>query len=585
MPSSAAASPRRFDSARASVKRMIMRTTLAVCRDRGGHQGGAATLVLLAILAAPAPAAAQRSGSYEAQRFDVAVQVVEGGDLDVQETLTFQFQSGTFRRVWREIPTSRTEGIEIIAASMDGKPVPRGEGLGTIKVTGRNRIKVEWQFDPVGPSSHTFGLRYRARGVAFRDGAHDVVRWRLLPSEHRYPIAESRSTITAAAAIAATPTIEARRVAASSHEQQDRAVRIIATNVERNGWVIAEVRYPAGGVISALPAWQQRHERAAALAPGWIAGAAGLLVVSLVLIFSIRQSYSPPSVAADETTTTDPPEPLPAALAAALAAKSGSSPHHAQASLFDLADRGVIVVRELPRSMGVRSYELSRAAGGFDLAHHEQEALDIAFGGRPDNVTLSKARGRLARSSRRFNAAVTRDLTARGYIDEHRRAVHDRLVYASVALLVGTAVLSIAMATLIPRFEGWPFLLPFALAAAGIIGIIMAATTPPLSDQGLVQSARWRGFRRYLKSTVEAKDSGASSSCKPRWLVYGIAVGLASQWARYLKAHPGAAPRWFQAAAPDDHGAFVAFVGSQAAAGGAGGGGGGAAGGGGSGAG
>ena len=580
------------------MKRMSMNTTLTERRDREGHRAGrrasgrsggpaaAAVLVVLALLVRPAPAEAQRAGTHAAPRFDVAVQVLEGGDLEVRETITFHFQSGTFRRVWREIPTSRTDGIDVLDATLDGKTVPRGEGPGHIKISGRNRVKVEWQFEPVGPSSHTFGLHYRARGVVFRDGSHDVVRWRLLPSEHRYPIAESRSTIAAPAALAVTPVIETRRVGTASHEHADGAVTIVAANVQRNGWVIGELRYPAGGVIAALPAWQQKRERAAALAPRWSVAAAALFVASLVLLFALRHGYSRPSVGLDDATTTDPPEPLPAALAAVLAAKGGPSGYHPSATLFDLAERGVLAVRETSRALGVRSYELSQTQRGDDLADHEREALAIAFAGRSDDVSLSKARARLARSSSRFSAAVNRDLAARGYLDPARKAIRDRLMAASVVLLVASAVGSIAMATLIPRFEGWPFLLPFALCAAGIIGIVMAASTPPLSDQGLVQAARWRGFRRYLKSAVEAKDTGRASSFKPRWIVYGIAVGLAAQWARYLKAHPGRAPVWFQAATPDDTAAFAAFIGSQAAtSGSSGGGGAGAAGGGGSGAG
>lgn len=544
-----------------------------------------AAIALLALLARPAPAAAQRAGDYDAPRFDVAAQVLPGGDLDVRETITFHFQNGTFRRVWREIPTSRTDGIDILEASVDGQPFTRGDGPGHIKITGRNRVKVEWQFEPVGPSSHTFALRYRVRGMVFRDGAHDVVRWRLLPSEHRYTIRESRSTIAAATAPAATPVLETRRVGTATHALEDRGVSIVTSNVARNGWVIAELRYPAGGVIGALPAWQQKQQRANALAPRWSAIAAALLVVSLVLLVALRQSYSPPSVTTGETTSTDPPEPLPAALAAVLAAKGGPSGYQPAATLFDLADRGVLAVREVPRALGVRSYELSQLHGRHDLADHEREALDIAFAGRSDAVTLSKARARLARSSSRFSAAVNRDLASRGYLDPVRKALRDRLMVTSVVLLVASAAASIGMAMLIPRFGGWPFLLPFALCAAGIIGIVMTVNTSPLSDQGLVQAARWRGFRRYLKSVVEAKQSGAASSLKPRWIVYGIAVGLATQWARYLKAHPGSAPRWFQAAAPDDSAAFASFIGSQAATSGGGGGGGGAAGGGGSGAG
>jgi predicted membrane protein DUF2207 len=564
---------------------MIMTTTVSARRDRAGHRLIAVMLVLLAVVAFAAPVAAQRAGSYDASRFDVAAKVVDGG-LDVTETITFRFHSGTFRKVWREIPTSRTDGIDVIEASLDGTPLSRGDGPGHVKITGRNRVRVEWQFEPVGPSAHTFLLRYRARGVVFRDGDRDVVRWRLLPSEHRYTIAESRSTISAAAPIVGAPVVETRRVGSISHEAGDGDVTVAASNVARNGWVIAETRYPAGRLIAGLPEWQQRHDRAAALAPRWITAALALFAVGLVLIFSLRQGYTRPSVPVDEATTTDPPESLPAALAAVLAARGGPSGYQPSATIFDLADRGVLAVRELPRSLGVRSYELSQAPGGHGLVEHEREALDIAFAGKADSVTLSKARARLARSSRRFSAAVNRDLAARGYLDPARKVVRDRLMAGSVLLLAGAAIGSIAMPALIPRFGGWPFLLPLALCAAGITGIVVAVRTSSLSDAGLVQAARWRGFRRHLKSAIETKDDGYRYSLMPRWLVYGVAVGLASQWARYLKAHPGQAPPWFQAASPDEDAAFAAFVSSQAATSGAGAGGGaGAAGGGGSGAG
>lgn len=553
--------------------------------DRGGHRAAAAVLVLLALLAWPATAAAQRPGKYVASRFDVAVKVVEGGDLEVAETITFDFQTGTFKRVWREIPAARTDGIVVMQALMDGRAVTTGEGAGHVKISGRNRLKVEWQFDPVGPSIHTFELRYRAKGVVFRDGDHDVVRWRLLPSDHKYPIASSRTTIAAAVAPAGPPALQTRRVGAASHDDADGEVAIVASDIRNNGWIIAEVRYPAGRLISSLPAWQQRHDQAAALASRWMAGAAALFVTGIVLLAARRQGYPRPSVSPDETTTTEVPEPLPAALAAVLAGRGASAGYQSAATIFDLADRGVLTVRELPRSFGVRSYELSQVPGAHDLAEHEREALTIAFAGRQDSVSVSKARGRLAGSSRRFAAAVNRDLSARGYLDPARKAVRDRLMTVSLVLLIGSAAACIPMAILIPRFEGWPFLLPLALCAAGIVGLIMAASTTPLSDHGLIEASRWKGFTRHLKSVVESKGQPAFAFT-PRWVVYGIAVGLAAQWARYLKAHPGSAPRWFQAATRDEGAAFAAFVGSQSAAGGgAGAAGGGAAGGGSSGAG
>ena len=86
------------------------------------------------------------------------------------------------------------------------------------------------------------------------------------------------------------------------------------------------------------------------------------------------------------------------------------------------------------------------------------------------------------------------------------------------------------------------------------------------------------------ETTAEAKDE-SPASIDSRWIVYGIAMGLAYQWARFLKRHPDAAPAWFIASPQDGGAAFATFIGSHAASGGSHGGGGGAAGGGGSGAG
>jgi hypothetical protein len=156
-----------------------------------------AALVAAAWLVA-APAAAQRPGNYKAQRFDVTL-TPSGGDLDVTETIVFQFQSGSFRRVWRDIPAAKTDGIEILEARMDGVAMPRGEEEGQASVTGRSRRRVQWNFAPVGPSVHTFELRYRARGVIYREADRDVLRWRALPGEHRYTIDTSRVAVGAPA--------------------------------------------------------------------------------------------------------------------------------------------------------------------------------------------------------------------------------------------------------------------------------------------------------------------------------------------------------------------------------------------------
>lgn len=534
-----------------------MTTTLSRAGDRAGH-----TIRILLVLAALAAPASAQSGGYKAQRFDVNI-TPQGGDIVVTEAITFEFQSGTFKRVWREIPTSRTDGIEIVEARMDDVVFTPGDGEGHIEVSGSNRRRVQWNFAPVAsPSAHIFDLKYVVRGVIYRENGSDVLRWRALPTEHRYAIDASHISIATAGGFLGTP--EAHRVGNVSISTLPPGLMIDASNIRSNGWILADVRYPKGTMISSLPKWQERREYANRLGPRWIAAAGAVFVLGLLIVFGARQGYSEPASTGNETTTTTPPDAVPAAIAAALAEKGRASGYQGIATIVDLADRGVLTVHELPKTMGVRQYEVRQVPGQHALEPHEQVAIDIAFGGRADHVNLSRLRGRMARGGRRFVSAVNADLERRGLLDPARKAARDRLTVIAVVLLIMAPLSSVAVAPLIPTYQAWPFLLPLALFVAGIVSIITAASMSPLSDRGAMEGARWRGFRRYLKTLAGDREERGAMAIDPRWIVYAIAVGLAAQWSRLLKARPGVAPEWF-IAVPGDHGGFAAFVGSQAA--------------------
>lgn len=534
--------------------------TLSRWRDRAGH--ALAVLLCLVVLPAAAEAQCTSRNDYKAQRFDVTI-TPQGADIVVTEAVTFEFHSGTFRRVCREIPTTRTDGIEIVEARMDDVVFSAGEGEGHIEVSGRNRVRVQWNFAPVGsPSAHIFDLKYIVRGVIYRDNESDVLRWRALPTEHRYVIDASHISVATGGGFLGQP--EAHRVGHLSISTLPPGLMIDATDIRSNGWILADVRYAKGTMIRALPQWQQQRDYADSLAPRWIASAAAVLALGLLVVFGARQGYSAPSSTGDETTTTSPPEALPAAIAATLVAKGRASGYQGISTIVDLADRGVLTVHELPRTWGVRQYEVHQVAGQHALESHEETAIDIAFRGSGDRVTLPRLRGRLARGGRRFANAVNADLERRGLVDPSRKAARDRMTAIAIGLLILAPLSAVGVATLIPRYQAWPFLLPLAVLVAGISGIIMAASMTPLSDRGAMEGARWRGFKRHLKNLAADRDEREAITIDTRWIVYAIAVGLASQWSRLLKRRPGVAPEWF-VAVPGDDGGFAAFVGSQAA--------------------
>jgi hypothetical protein len=545
-----------------------MRSRLAAWRDRLGH----AVLILVC-----GATTAFASGSYTARRFDVYATVQSGGVLDVRETIQFEFQSGTFSKVWREIPTFHTDRIDVVDASMDGQTVQPDIRRGT-------RTRVEWQFAPTGPSTHTFVLHYIVHGAFYREGDRDVLRWRALPVEHPYAIDASRITIHANEPDADPPKTEAHRGAVNySRALPAGGVDIDAGPIRANGWILADVRFGAGRMARVLPQWQQEQNAAAALAPRWAMAGAALFMIGVLIVFIARQGYPPPSIRPDETTTTDPPSDVPAAVAAVLASNGRYPALTAPATLIDLADRGVLTIRELPRRIGVRSFEIAQVAGAHDLAGHEAIAIMTAFNGGSDPVPLGKARARLARRGRSYRAALTADLIEHGFIEIARKTVRDRVGRIGLATLLAGLMGVAGAAVFVPIYSGWTFFVPVGVILAGFVGVMLAATMTPLSDAALVEAARWRGYRRHLKAVAKDPDLQPPQGVPSRWIIYGVALGLAYQWSRYLKTHPETAPRWC-VSLQDDGGAFAALIGSHAATGGHGAGAGAAAGGGSSGA-
>jgi hypothetical protein len=549
-------------------------------------------LLLSALFASPALAK-----EYAASRFDARIEVLAGGHLRVTETVVFRFIDGTFKEVFRTIPTRRTDGVEFVSASMDGAVLPLGEGAGSVRVRQKNGLRVEWHFAPVANSTHTFELVYVARGVVQQAASAELLEWHALPREHAYRIDESEIRILAPAVPAGEPRLDTRRVEGGSQIAGDgQTIVARARNIRRNGSVTVSVPFARGSVLDGPPAWQARQMAHAERMPLWLAAAGGALLAGLVLLFALRQNYdAPPPDLGVQWRSMIPPDPLPPALGGVLAANGAQRLEHGMAALFSLAEQGAIAIREDPRRMlGQRSFTIERLRGSSGLAPHESTILDIVFGsdrGTGATVSLAKARGRLTRQWSTFKGAVTGELAAAGLLDPHRVASRKRYVAAGLVLLGAAAAAALGCILLLDSYGPWPLFVPLALALVAVTSFIIMASQTPLSNEGVRRGEHWRAFRKHLQDPQGIEPRwGAAGSGESRILPFAIALGLASAWSKYMKKRNAKTPSWFHAASGLESGqSFAIFVASGGAGthggGGAGGGGGGAAGGGASGAG
>ena len=551
-------------------------------------------LILAALLGCTLLAASPAHGkSYSAERFDSSIRVLPGGILEVTETVVFRFEDGTFTEVFREIPTRRTDGIEIVRAELQGKHLPVGTERETVEVRQRsNRVRVTWRFGPVAGVTREFVLHYRVHGAVGRDDRGDVLTWRATPGEHRYRIDSSRIQFAVPSPLDAPPVLASRKSETPEVNVAGNSVNVLTTDIRENGWVEVTLTFPRGALVAALPAWQQHAADVSAQSVKWIAGAVLVLLAGFIFLFAWRQSYdSPPrdlQWTREESVQDVPPEPGPPALAGVLAANGRATLEHAMAALFTLAERGDIHITET-RAAFQRGFQITRRRLSSGLTGYEREVLDTIFKGEDaqgSTVTLSQARSRLARRSDAFAREVTRELLRAGLVDESRKAVRDRYTRAALWLL-GVGVVGLAPAGFLTRqYGGWPLLIPAAILLLSLLSVIFAATVTPLSNDGVRRAHRWRDYRKHLNAVAHGKRIAADDPSRLT-LAFAVAFGLASAWSKFLKQRGHTSPPWFHALpGHDDRTSFPAFIaaGGATASGAHGGGGGGVAGGGASGA-
>lgn len=555
-------------------------------------------VLLVAMLigsAALLPAGAAKS--YSADRFDVDWNLSENGVLEVTETVEFRFEGGPFTYVYRELPDDYSDGVTDIRASLDGQRLPAGEEAGQVEIAGRDPIVVTWHFEPTSDATRTFQLSYRVLGVVRQEAQADLFLWNALPTDYEYTIARSTVRLTYPAGVQLSGPVEVRRGRADVNTADGQIV-FTAANLKPNTPLTVAIPFATGALISAPADWQARGQAARAAMPGFLAGAAALLAAGGAWLYALwargRRAVTLPDAPLHVSTL---PGDLAPAVAGALTAAGRPNANHALATLFFLAQRGVLMIEEgektwyRSRDYVVRQVESTPR----DVQPHEAGLLDLMYStksGRNDAVKLSELAPRLGSKLSRFSDPLTAELESAGLLDPARRALSRRFLVIGIVLLVAMIPLGGLAVVLLDRYGGYPFLLTGTAFVLSMVAFVLSGAYSSLSDEGAREAARWQGFGNYLKDVTRGREPAWNLQLFDRYLPYAAAFGLAEGWAKAFQKRGGAEiPAWFHAMAgsPDGNvGAFVAMTSAAHSAGtssGGGAGGGGAGGGGGSGAG
>ena len=535
----------------------------------------ASLIVLTTSLLFSGPALAAKS--YYAERFDVQVDIQENGSAVVTETVEFHFEGDPFAFAFREISATETDGITFLEASMDGKPMPRGTGAGQVEVEEGNPLKVTWHFPPTSNTTHVFTVRYRASGVIRKEDG-DTLIWRAIPEDHDYLIGHSTITLTypPEATQLDQPVLNWDYDAAWEQDQ----IVLTASNIGEDEEVILTARFAPNSLTQAAPQWQVRQERAEAataqaLPFGLLAGIATLVLGGLALFTYARSNARELSISPSVSTASPPSDVSPA-----LIGKLTGQPLSFMGAIFDLAQRGVLEVREASGFLGSKNHLLVRTDHSESLEPFEQALLDALFKTGESEVKMGEIAARLAMKNKSFAEPLEQELIQRGWLDPERKEKRTWLTATGVLTLIG------ALMVFILSMIGWsiglsenPAWLPGIAIAAGIGAgffilsiplLVYAGTYSPLTPPGEEQAARWKGFAEYLKGVSKGREPAIRPDYFERYLAYAAVFGLGAGWAKYFQNLGGVPlPVWFHAGAGSQasFGSMVAMMSASDSAG------------------
>lgn len=540
--------------------------------------GFVVAIVALVCLLWSGPALADKS--YSADRFDVDLTLQPDGSLVVRETIIFRFVGGPFTYVFRDLAYTGLDEIDRLQAGMDGDILSQGTGPGQVEIVAGRPLKVTWHFASTSDSVHEFVLTYRVQGAVRQETDADALIWRAIPEDHDYDI--ERSTITlrypGSIPMLGRPGLSG---AAADEVSGDDEVQWTVAGIGTDESVVVTTRFAPGSLVQAPPEWQSRQaeqqQRAAKAVPiGLLSGLltlGGGLVALVAFLFRRRRAGVAGRVEFMRATT--PPDQTPPGLAVRLVG-SGSS---AQATLFDLAGRGLLRIVESGRGLlGGKRYSLERAPSDEELRPHEQGLLRILFeekGGRQsDSLLLSRLAGRLSSRIKWYREPLEREMEDAGWLDPRRKTTRGWLAVGGLILLVlsvAVAIVGLIVAGSAVAGGGGVALALGAVAVGvgvalfllGLIAVLAGISFSLLTDQGEQAAASWRSFGAYLKDIVRGREFVAGETLFERYLPFAAGFGLGERWARYVqKQGYNAIPAWFRALDVDtgNFGAIVAVM-------------------------
>ena len=507
-----------------------------------------AVLLMAGIMVSLAASASAQSKTLFWDRYDVILNVLPNGDLQVIERQRITFTSGSFTFGYAVIPTDKMEGIDGIGVSEPGgrryAESPVHEPYTFSVSQSSDEVEIQWYFPETTNATREFDLAYLVHdGLRVYDSG-DKLQWIAIDDERDFPIQGASVTVNLPQG-ASFLDIDSAGIAA--HWQQNSngtGVEYVADGPlsPRDTFEIG-VEFTHDIIPDRQPRWQAGFDRFGFFdlkVRPWVTLGLGLVAVLLFLggpLFAYVAWSSggrDPKVGPLPEYLTEPPESLPPGVLGTLVDERAEM-RDLVATLVDLARRNYLTIEEVKRDVlsifTADDFQFRKGeAGETQLRPHEAEILRGIFPGKKAVRTLSSLRNKFYTHLPSIQEKLYQELISRKFFVRSPEQVRSLWRSIGVVVLVLAVILGFFANSQFPDFALVITCVFVGLGVAGVAIVIAGQFMPAKTRKGAESAARWSAFKMYLERIESLTDLTQAGELFERYLPYAIAFGINTSW-------------------------------------------------------
>ena len=521
------------------------------------------TFAAVALLLLLGGSAAGQSVGEVIHSFVVEIRILDDGDLEITETIDYDFGSSLRHGIFRTIPSrfpyddvnDRVYPIEDISVESPTAPadvdVSEEGGLTTIRVG-----------DPDEEISgrHTYTISYRVEGALNGFPDHDELFWNAIGDDWQVPIEAVRVAVVAPADVQRVTCFQgyegSTEPCARARYEGSEAMFAPGRPLSAYEGLTIVVAIPKGAVPEPRPILEERWSAGRAFSLDGAKVVAAIAVTGLLggllarlwwregrdrrfIGSQIDQVMGSPSGESEQVPLGEGDAEAPVEFAPPENVRPGqigtllderANVIDVTATIVDLAGRGFLLIQEIPDTglFSKTDWTLIRLESAeSELLAYERKLLEGLF--RDGNeVKVSELKTTFADRLHGVENALYSDAMRQKWFRARPDQVRLRWAGAGVFLLVAGAALTFVLA----RWTHWG-IVGIPVIVAGLALSLMARRMPARTAKGTAMLRRIRGFRRVIATAEQHMARWAEEeNVFTRYLPYAIVFGLTKKWAK-----------------------------------------------------